>query len=162
MADTRSFDEIVNSFPGCEEELIDIYKKVSEVNEALSKLDEKYPVDGWSWEIDPNRMDLYEEGFAKDHRLMNTAWTLICKEDLETAQKRHEARLDRQFKCVDGNHEWISIGNHIKWCKFCGTICRDTYRKGADESLEIIPEMLYPDEPHFLPHDKKGDSDVSV
>lgn len=157
MADQRSFDEIVNSFPGCEEELIDIYKKFVELNDALSKLDDKYPVDGWSWDIDINRVGLYDEKFEKDPCLENTAWTMINTEKLSESEKRSKAKLNRQLKCVDGDHEWVSIGDHVKWCKFCGTVCRDTYLKDVDESIKIVPEMLYPDEPHFLPHEEKGD-----
>ena len=160
MADSRSFDEIVNSFPGCKEELIEIYKKVSEVNEAFSKLDEKYPVDGWSWEIDLNRIDLYEEGFAKDPRLMNTAWTLVCKEDLETAQKRHEASLRRQRNCAHGNHEWIQVDG-VKWCKFCGTLITKSFTLDDDGFVTTIPKIHYPESPHYLPKEEVKDEETN-
>lgn len=151
-----TFEEILEMYPEAEAFLIDIFNKYIEVIDAMGELDDKFPVKDWTWDLDINRTYLIEE-FKKNPSIENTAWTLIPIAKEEENLKNHKERLDRQLKCVAGDHEWKTISDHIKWCRYCGTICRDTYRKGKDEMLEIIPEYLYPDCPHFLPHEEKGD-----
>lgn len=151
-----TFEEILEMYPEAEAFLIDIFNKYIEVIDAMGELDDKFPVKDWTWDLDINRTYLIEE-FKKNPSIENTAWTLIPIAKEEKNLRNHKERLDRQLKCVAGDHEWKTISDHIKWCRYCGTICRDTYRKGKDEMLEIIPEYLYPDCPHFLPHEEKGD-----
>lgn len=151
-----TFEEILEKYPEAEVFLIDIFNKYIEVIDAMGELDDKFPVKDWTWDLDINRTYLIEE-FKKNPSIENTAWTLIPIAKEKENLRNHKERLDRQLKCVAGDHEWKTISDHIKWCRYCGTICRDTYRKGKDEMLEIIPEYLYPDCPHFLPHEEKGD-----
>ena len=151
-----TFEEILEKYSEAEAFLIDIFNKYIEVIDAMGELDDKFPVKDWTWDLDINRTYLIEE-FKKNPSIENTAWTLIPIAKKEENLRNHKERLDRQLKCVAGDHEWKTISDHIKWCRYCGTICRDTYRKGKDEMLEIIPEYLYPDCPHFLPHEEKGD-----
>ena len=151
-----TFEEILKMYPEAEAFLIDIFNKYIEVIDAMGELDDKFPVKDWTWDLDINRTYLIEE-FKKNPSIENTAWTLIPIAKEEKNLRNQKERLDRQLKCVTGDHEWKTISDHIKWCRYCGTICRDTYRKGKDEMLEIIPEYLYPDCPHFLPHEEKGD-----
>ena len=150
MADKRSFEEIVNSFPGCREELIEIYRKMTELNDAMSKLDEKYPVDGWTWDMDLNKIGLYDEEFKKDPCLENTAWTMYNTEKTEESNKKSRALLDRQINCAHGNHELIDFGN-MKWCKFCGTLLI----KYIDDTSEML--TYYPESPHYLPKEESKD-----
>lgn len=151
-----TFEEILETYPEAEAFLIDIFNKYIEVIDAMGELDGKFPVKDWTWDLDINRTYLIEE-FKKNPSIENTAWTLIPIAKEEANLRNQKERLDRQLKCVAGDHEWKTISDHIKWCRYCGTICRDTYRKGKDEMLEIIPEYLYPDCSHFLPHEEKGD-----
>lgn len=151
-----TFEEILETYPEAEAFLIDIFNKYIEVIDAMGELDDKFPVKDWTWDLDINRTYLIEE-FKKNPSIENTTWTLIPIAKEEANLRNQKERLDRQLKCVTGDHEWKTISDHIKWCRYCGTICRDTYRKGKDEMLEIIPEYLYPDCPHFLPHEEKGD-----
>ena len=151
-----TFEEILEMYPEAEAFLIDIFNKYIEVIDAMGELDDKFPVKDWTWDLDINRTYLIEE-FKKNPSIENTAWTLIPIAKEEENLKNHKERLDRQLKCVAGDHEWKTISDHIKWCRYCGTICRDTYRKGKDEMLEIIPEYIYPDCPHFLLYEEKGD-----
>ena len=156
MADKRSFEEIVNSFPGCREELIEIYRKMTELNNAMSKLDEKYPVDGWTWDMDLNRIGLYDEEFKKDPCLENTAWTMYNTETKEEANNKYRALLDRQIKCAHGNHEWVQFGE-TKWCKFCGTLITKSFAMDNSEMLISVPEIHYPESPHYLPKEESKD-----
>lgn len=151
-----TFEEILEMYPEAEAFLIDIFNKYIEVIDAMGELDDKFPVKDWTWDLDINRTYLIEE-FKKNPSIENTAWTLIPIAKEEVNLRNQKERVDRQLKCVAGDHEWKTISDHIKWCRYCGTICRDTYRKGKDEMLEIIPEYLYPDCPHFLPREEKGD-----
>lgn len=151
-----TFEEILETYPEAEAFLIDIFNKYIEVIDAMGELDNKFPVKDWTWDLDINRTYLIEE-FKKNPSIENTAWTLIPIAKEEDNLRNQKERLDRQLKCVAGDHEWKTISDHIKWCRYCGTICRDTYRKGKDEMLEIVPEYLCPDCPHFLPHEEKGD-----
>lgn len=151
-----TFEEILETYPEAEAFLIDIFNKYIEVIDAMGELDNKFPVKDWTWDLDINRTYLIEE-FKKNPSIENTAWTLIPIAKGEENLRNQKERVDRQLKCVAGDHEWKTISDHIKWCRYCGTICRDTYRKGKDEMLEIIPEFLYPDCPYFLPHKEKGD-----
>lgn len=151
-----TFEEILEKYPEAEAFLIDIFNKYIEVIDAMGELDDKFPVKDWTWDLDINRTYLIEE-FKKNPSIENTAWTLIPIAKEEENLRNHKERLDRQLKCVAGDHEWKQISDHIKWCRYCGTICRDTYRKGKDEMLEIISEYIYPDCPHFLLYEEKGD-----
>ena len=151
-----TFEEILETYPEAEAFLIDIFNKYIEVIDAMGELDDKFPVKDWTWDLDINRTYLIKQ-FKENPSIENTAWTLIPIAKEEANLRNQKERLDRQLKCVAGDHEWKTISDHIKWCRYRGTICRDTYRKGKDEMLEIIPEYLYPDCPHFLPHEEKGD-----
>lgn len=151
-----SMDDIFEKYPDAEEFLVDLYRKYIEVTDALGELDKKFPVDGYEWDLDINQNYLMDN-FRNNPMIENTPWTLYSTSLREENDKKHRDRLQRQLACVNGDHEWKTISDHIKWCRYCGTICRDTYRKGKDEMLEIIPEYLYPDCPHFLPHEEKGD-----
>lgn len=155
MADKRSFEEIVNSFPGCREELIEIYHKMTELNDAIGKLDEKYPVDGWTWDMDLNRIGLYDEEFKKDPCLENTAWTMYNTEKTEESNKRSRALLDRQVKCAYGNHEWVQVDG-VKWCKFCGTLITRSFTLDDNDFVTIIPKIHYPESPHYLPKEESN------
>ena len=156
MADKRSFDEIVNSFPGCREELIEIYRKMTELNDAMSKLDEKYPVDGWTWDMDLNKIGLYDEEFKKDPCLENTAWTMYNTEKTEESNKKSRAHLDRQINCAHGNHEWITVDG-VKWCKFCGTLITKSFGLNANDFLITTESIHYPESPHYLPKEESKD-----
>ena len=151
-----SMDDIFEKYPDAEEFLVDLYRKYIEVTDALGELDEKFPVDGYEWDLDINQNYLMDN-FRENPSIENTPWTLLSTSLREENDKKHRDRLQRQLACVNGDHEWKQISDHIKWCRYCGTICRDTYRKGKDEMLEIISEYIYPDCPHFLLYEEKGD-----
>lgn len=144
-----TFEEILEMYPEAEGFLIDIFNKYIEVTDALSKLDDKFPVKDWTWDLDINRTYLIEE-FKKNPSIENTAWTLIPAAKEEENLRNKKERLDRQLKCVAGEHEWKSLTEHIKWCKYCGTICRDTYAKDDCDCIKVIQEYIYPEYPHFL------------
>lgn len=145
-----TFEEILEMYPEAEAFLIDIFNKYIEVTDAMDKLDEKFPVKDWTWDLDINRTYLIEE-FKNDPSIENTAWTLIPVAREEENLKNQKERLDRQLKCVAGEHEWKSLTEHIKWCKYCGSICRDTYAKDDCDFIKVIQEYIYPEYPHFLP-----------
>lgn len=72
------------------------------------------------------------------------------------ADTKSRAFLDRQIKCARGNHEWVQFGE-TKWCKFCGTLITKSFAMDDSEMLISVPEIHYPESPHYLPKEESKD-----
>lgn len=143
MADNRTFEEIVNSYPGLREHLVDVFKRYVEVMDLLKEMDKEYPVDGWAWDIDINRSFMIDD-FKKDPCLENTMWTMYSMEKRDEDIKIWDARYQRQMNCTDRKHEWVNISRDIRWCKYCGSI---EIFDGTNTTVKS------PDYPHFVHHE---------
>lgn len=125
------WDEVYKKYPNIDDVLEELHKKQMDYLDALRELDEKYPVEGYFWDCDPNNVGL--EDIIPFH-LKSNEW-------LENVKKSADKRLEKQLKCVKGKHHFQKITSDILWCSYCGTVKKND-------------KFFYPDVPHFLPKDK--------
>lgn len=123
------WDKVVKQYPNIQSVLDNLYKQQLNLLEAMDKLDTEYPVEGYTWECDPNSIG---KGV--------NPWYLKSVKVTKEQISRTDEQLKKQLICVNGTHHFKEIGG-LCWCKYCGTI------KDGDK-------FIYPEQPHFLPkHD---------
>lgn len=128
--------KVIKQYPDIETVLDNLYKQQLSLLDAINELETNYPVEGYEWECNPNNIGMD----------MNP-WFLVSKQKQEEVIKRTDERLKRQINCVEGKHEFQSVGS-IRWCKYCGTI-EDT--RISSINGEVICTYYHPECPHFLP-----------
>ena len=153
-----TFTEFVQSNPGCVAYIIEAYKSYIKMNEMLDALNEKYPVEGYDWDIDPNRDYLIEE--FKEVPLVETSGvTLVGTEGI--SEKLQADRSQRE-SCMKGHHNFIDLTQNIHWCEYCGTISIDSYK--IDDSGMLVRTFgeieKHPQYSRFL--NKVGDINVNT
>jgi len=125
-----NWDEINKKYPDLEEFLEKTTKSIYNAIELQNELDERFPVEGFEWDCDPNE-------FYDTERKNQFYLVPVSKRAL--AEKRCSDALQKQLQCVDGIHHFVRINYDVEWCSFCGTI-------------KYFDELKYPENPHFLPH----------
>lgn len=134
MPDDRSIDEIIKSYPGCKEEILSLCDKLVELSDAIKSMREKYPVDGYTWDIDINLIPSIE-AYKNEKSLENSPVTLTSRDYLKTTSQ--------YAKCLVGSHKFTLLAPHIKWCTCCGTIketkiAGDQYNEGTSKIIDIV------------------------
>lgn len=126
------WEEVEKKYPNIYAVLDDVYRTQLVLLDKIDELDEKYPVEGYEWDCNPNDIGKCNP------------WGLASVEKQKEAIARCDEALAKQKVCVEGTHHFQNIGD-FQWCKYCGTIRRNG-------------KFYYPEQPHFLPKNENKNS----